>query len=121
MIRRLLAGHDTDTVERALLLTSEAVTNAVLHAATAITVEAHAANDRLRVVVADGDERAPTTLAPRGAGGGFGLHIIDALADDWGVAPRDDGKAVWFEVSLTTADDEPPQRVSRASRSGYPA
>jgi anti-sigma regulatory factor (Ser/Thr protein kinase) len=107
-VRQLLAGRDPDVIERALLITSEAVTNAVIHAAAAITIEALVANDTLRVMVEDGNDDMPTAGAPRGARGGFGMHIIDELADSWGVAPRDDGKAVWFEISLAPAHEPHP-------------
>jgi hypothetical protein len=31
--------------------------------------------------------------------GGYGLRIVDALADSWGIEPTDGGKVVWFEVA----------------------
>jgi anti-sigma regulatory factor (Ser/Thr protein kinase) len=104
-IRQLLAGCDSDAIDRALLITSEAVTNAVIHAATEITVNAEVVENRLRVDIEDGDEQIPVPRTPRGARGGFGLHVIGQLASRWGVAPRDNGKAVWFELSLVNTYD----------------
>jgi anti-sigma regulatory factor (Ser/Thr protein kinase) len=113
-IRQLLAGRDGDTIDRALLVTSEAVSNAVIHAATEIILDAELEGDHLRVTIEDGDERAPVPRPPAGSHGGFGLHVIDELADAWGVAPRDDGKAIWFEMSLASVRD----RVGNVRLSG---
>ena len=32
--------------------------------------------------------------------GGRGLLLVEALADEWGVTPRGDGKAVWARLAL---------------------
>jgi anti-sigma regulatory factor (Ser/Thr protein kinase) len=37
---------------------------------------------------------------------GRGLHIVDAVADEWGVAEYTDGKDVWFRIR-TPGDWEP--------------
>jgi anti-sigma regulatory factor (Ser/Thr protein kinase) len=87
-------------LDRALLLTSEVVTNAVLHARTPLTLTIHDDGTRLRVDVEDGDERPPVKLPQSGPSGGFGMHIVEQLSDNWGVAPRDDGKVVWFEMAV---------------------
>ena len=34
---------------------------------------------------------------------GRGLLLVDTLATAWGVEPREHGKAVWFELDLTSA------------------
>lgn len=38
---------------------------------------------------------------------GRGLHIVDAVADEWGVSERADGKDVWFRI-CTPTDWAPP-------------
>ncbi|AXI76984.1 ATP-binding protein [Peterkaempfera bronchialis] len=54
---------------------------------------------RLRVEVHDAASQRPQ---PRTAGeqatSGRGLLLVQALADDWGVQPRGEGKITWFEL-----------------------
>jgi serine phosphatase RsbU (regulator of sigma subunit)/integral membrane sensor domain MASE1/anti-sigma regulatory factor (Ser/Thr protein kinase) len=85
------------------LLVSELVTNSIRHAhiGSGDTIELRVAvfADRLRVEVSDGGAgfvrrvRAPE----RGSGSGWGLYLVDQLADRWGVS-RDDATRVWFEI-----------------------
>jgi anti-sigma regulatory factor (Ser/Thr protein kinase) len=85
------------------LLVSELVTNSIRHAqaGSAETIELRVAvfADRLRVEVSDhgsGFERR--VRAPeRDSGSGWGLYLVDQLADRWGVS-RDDATRVWFEI-----------------------
>ncbi len=99
---RALAGADPDVIERAMLLTSELVTNGVVHAATPLVLTLRVDNSVLHVEVEDGD-RTPARPVPEeqsGPQGGFGLHIVERLASAWGCARRGDGKVVWFEMPL---------------------
>jgi anti-sigma regulatory factor (Ser/Thr protein kinase) len=100
-VRRILSGYDVNekvmgTVE---LLTSEVVTNALLHARGAGELSLHVSSTTIRVEVED-----PSSLMParRQAGveavSGRGLTIVDGLATSWGVEPGRRGKRVWFEV-----------------------
>ena len=99
-VEAALPGVDADTVFTAQLLTSELVTNAVLHAGTEIEVRAWAVGGRVSVRVFDG---APTRLpmpheqAPE-AGTGRGLHMVEHLSAACGVDVSPTGKAVWFEL-----------------------
>jgi anti-sigma regulatory factor (Ser/Thr protein kinase) len=100
-----------DTVDIAVLLLTELVTNACRHVRKAVggnvTVRCHIRNDlapaRLRVEVDDADTQLP---APREAGldaeGGRGLALVEALAAAWAAdpLPDGDGKTVWFELEL---------------------
>jgi anti-sigma regulatory factor (Ser/Thr protein kinase) len=86
------------------LLSSELVTNAVVHARSAIELEAARSQSDLRVDVRDvgpgavvAEGRPPSSEAE----GGRGLAIVASLADDWGVESSGRGKSVWF--SLATA------------------
>jgi anti-sigma regulatory factor (Ser/Thr protein kinase) len=101
-VRRALSGLDADVVERAMLLTSELVTNGVLHAATPLTLTLRAEGDALRVEVEDRDRTLPAPVPEEQSGphGGFGLHIVERMAANWGCAPLDNGKTVWFEMPL---------------------
>ncbi len=98
-IGECLASHPDEVRETASLLTSELVTNAVLHAATDVTVTVRRRGDGLRVEVADGDPQLP---APKNYGEdaatGRGLGVITALADTWGAKRHGQGKVVWFEL-----------------------
>ena len=85
----------------ASLLTSELVTNAVLHAATPICVTLHVLPDRIRVDVADRSTAIPALKDyGRDAATGRGLTLFNTLASDWGVEGTDGGKIVWFELPV---------------------
>lgn len=86
--------------EDVLLLVSELVTNACLHAGGATEVALHGTERMLRVEVTDADPRPPVPRTPHEPGrpGGHGLHIVDRLASSWGTAPQEVGKTVWLEV-----------------------
>ena len=87
------------------LLTSEVVTNAVLHAHGAGERAITITSDTVRVEVDDPSGLLPVRqCAGRDALGGRGLSIVAALARTWGVEPLRQGKRVWFEV------DRPPAR-----------
>ncbi len=98
-------------VERARLLASELVTNSVRHVgagpAAPISVTVDLDDDRLRVAVDDvgsGDVRM-RGLDDRRDGGGYGLFIVDAMADRWGTSPLLHGTRVWFELDVAPAPD----------------
>jgi anti-sigma regulatory factor (Ser/Thr protein kinase) len=82
--------------EDAILMVSELVTNALRHGRGEITLRITPAADHLTVEVADeGDGEVAIAAAP-GTGGGWGLRIVEELADTWGT---DSGSTrVWFRV-----------------------
>lgn len=83
------------------LLVSELVTNAVRHASTTgeVRLKAWSTPQGLRVEVRDpGEGFAPGTPTPRGADGGYGLVLVERMAQRWGV-DRDEGTCVWFELA----------------------
>ncbi len=85
----------------AALLTSELVTNAVLHAATPMSVTLHILPDRIRVDVADGNPAFPSIKEyGNDAATGRGLTLFNTLASNWGVQAVDGGKIVWFELPV---------------------
>lgn len=54
---------------------------------------------RLRVEVHDRASQRPQPRTPgEDASSGRGLLLVQALADDWGVQPRGEGKVTWFEL-----------------------
>lgn len=89
-----------DLTEVAVLLTSELVTNVIVHARTPMRLHVDLVDQALRVAIADEAPRAPVRRAIEGTRlTGRGMHLVEALATDWGVEPTPDGKTVWFEVS----------------------
>ena len=99
-VRKLLGRVEPIVLERAMLLTSELVTNAVIHAATPLTLDLAVDDGVLHVRVEDGDTGVPVPSTDSGPQGGYGLHIVELLADSWGTEPHAHGKAVWFELAL---------------------
>ena len=92
-----------ERVEDVLLLVSEVVTNACLHAGGPEELVLRHEGDRLRVEVADAARGRPRVLARSPAlPGGHGLMVLERLADAWGCevkGPGGVGKVVWLEVS----------------------
>jgi anti-sigma regulatory factor (Ser/Thr protein kinase) len=89
---------DDPLFEKLELLVSEVVTNAVLHAQSAVEISVGAANGRIRVEVADTSPVTPERR-PSGATGGYGLYLLDTMAAAWGVEQHGHGKTVWFEIA----------------------
>jgi len=102
LVRRLCADAAVaDGVsETVVLLTSETVTNSVLHGRGRVQLRASSGSGCIRVEVADGSRRAPVT-APVGAQeeSGRGVRLMQQCASSWGVDVRRRGKTVWFEVA----------------------
>ena len=86
--------------EEAALLTSELVTNAVVHARSEVDVRITRIPTGVRIEVMDQEAGSvrPVTAPPH-ATGGRGLLLVQALAGNWGVRPSRSGKNVWFELS----------------------
>lgn len=103
-------GIRESCVHDAQLLTTELVTNALIHARSPSTVTVvRDAVDSVRVEVADHNPAMPT---PREWGPdavtGRGLHIVDRLSRAWGVTPdaSGEGKVVWFELHVEAPVDD---------------
>ena len=85
--------------ETALLLTSEVVTNAVVHARTKLSLIVVVDRARVRVEVCDEEDRGPELRhATEDDMSGRGIMLFEMLSTAWGVQPRQGGKCVWFEV-----------------------
>jgi anti-sigma regulatory factor (Ser/Thr protein kinase) len=94
----------TDVVEDAVLMTSELVTNAVLHARSRTQVKISQSEGRLRVSVTDCGCGAPQLgCAETTDEAGRGLTTVDELAASWGVTVGPVGKTVWFTLDLVAA------------------
>jgi hypothetical protein len=116
------AGVDCwNTVDTAMLLISELVTNAVVHAHSAVEVHIAVRGPVVRIEAHDGSTiplRLPHVDA--GATSGRGLAMVDELATSWGSVVGHDGKTVWFELRDDAADEAPlsPPSPSGVSTSG---
>jgi anti-sigma regulatory factor (Ser/Thr protein kinase) len=91
-------------IDDAVLLTSELVTNAVVHAGTPVEVTCKLASGGVEVVVSD---EHPARLVPEPPENehipaertsGRGLLLPAALASAWGVTYGQSAKAVWFRI-----------------------
>ncbi len=106
--RRALRGLgryvDEDSLSHTELLVSELVTNSVRHGRLG-------ADDRICIAITVDDTVLRAEVADPGAGfdagvasprpdqtGGYGLFLLQQLAQRWGVC-RDDGTRVWFELA----------------------
>ncbi len=91
--------HHSALVDDALLLTSELVTNSVLHGGPPLVIAVECDGEQLQVRVRDG---SPAVPAPQDAAqsdeNGRGLALVAALSDEWGVDPDPEGKYVWFVI-----------------------
>jgi len=87
-----------------VLLCSELVTNAVLHAGGPYRVRLRDHLGRVRLEVHDPSPTLPLQPAPDPtATSGRGMALVAALADDWGVDDEQLGKSVWVEVGPAAA------------------
>jgi anti-sigma regulatory factor (Ser/Thr protein kinase) len=107
LVRDVLSALSDEVRDVAVLLTSELVSNVVVHAETnvrvtvtdgpPVRVEVHdgvAATDAFRDIV---ERRAP--MAPPTALGGRGVGLVHDLASRLGLTDDPDGgKVVWFEL-----------------------
>src|SRR6185503_3011738 len=107
----------------ALLLTSELVTNGVIHARTDVEIEIVANPDGVRVTVTDFAAPDPSlvvtelsvgreadvgrldTAAP--AEGGRGLLLVSQFASRWGTSHERGGRQVWFQLDRYPGRPQP--------------
>ncbi|MBK5287703.1 MAG: ATP-binding protein [Acidimicrobiia bacterium] len=96
------AALSADQTEIGCLAVSELVTNAIVHGAEPMALTAVLEPHRLKVLVADGSDEAPsmTRHVSVVAEGGRGLMIVESLTDRWGWDRSEDGqgKTIWFEI-----------------------
>ena len=90
--------HRSDEI---LLLVSELVTNAVVHANSDLEVLMRLAPQLLRIEVHDRDPRRVAPLAwTEDQERGRGVALVEALSDVWGTDDEQIGKVIWFEMSV---------------------
>jgi anti-sigma regulatory factor (Ser/Thr protein kinase) len=88
----------TQSLSEAVLLTSELVTNGIIHAQSDISVTVRAEGSLIVSVFDEGVAQLTQDNQDR-LDGGRGLRLVGALALSWGVSPVERGKAVWFELA----------------------
>jgi len=120
-VRDTLQGWGfAEVVDDAVVLASELVTNAVVHAGTAADVLCLRSPTAVRIEVADHypereiplhDSAAPQPSPDRE--GGRGLLLCSALASRWGVEYTSTHKQVWFQLEL-------PERPAGTRAAGPP-
>lgn len=103
----LAAGHVTqESVADVVLVATELVGNAVIHAAQPHDLDVVWEFDDGSVIVRVGDSSdvppRPRQAAPD-AGSGRGLAIVAAVAEEWGVHRLARGKQVWARVPVSRA------------------
>ncbi|KMS67067.1 hypothetical protein ACH49_28830 [Streptomyces leeuwenhoekii] len=107
-VRDTLQGWGfADIVDDAVVLTSELVTNAVVHAGTSADVVCLRTGEGVRIEVADRYperevplQEAAVTMSSPDREGGRGLQLCAALAGRWGVEYSPTHKNVWFQLDL---------------------
>src|SRR4051812_43499592 len=101
------------------LLVSELVTNSVQHAEVAaedsIVLTVSLSDNTVRVEVRDEGPgfEPPAAPPPDDADAGWGLFLVEQLADDWGVGEA--RKGVWFEIRRDRAQEGEPGSESTAA------
>ena len=104
--RELLADNGTlpsSVRDDVLLLVTELVTNAVRHSRggreARVRVALRRGTDIVRVAVSD-EGTGFTAEAPleRTEAEGWGLTLVDLIADRWAVTPTASGTCAWFEI-----------------------
>lgn len=92
-----------DLTDPAVLVLSELMTNAVVHArippGREIATRFVPVSAGVRIEIHDASDDQPTLRAPDESGG-FGLRLVDSLSTRWGVEKRNGvGKCVWAVVT----------------------
>lgn len=100
-ISRLQADLDPPLIETLRLLVTELVTNSVRHtAADSLTLSVAIGKSSVLTEVADtGPGFDPQCVKKAGEGDtGWGLFLVQRLANSWGVTHDGPSKRVWFEL-----------------------
>jgi PAS domain S-box-containing protein len=116
----LTDARETELLDVATLLTSELVTNGIVHAHTELRVVAEVTDRYVRVEVTDGNPNLPARRDyDESAMTGRGMEMLELLAHEFGAEPLDgQGKRVWFRLvrgdSTGAASGKPEPPASEA-------
>ncbi len=89
------------------LMVSELVTNSIRHAGLGsddlIKLKVRVSSRHLHAEVQDsgGGFRTPVPMLEPNSSSGWGLYIVERLADEWGM-DRDKNTHVWFQIGLSS-------------------
>ena len=98
---RLGAVCTPDVLDTIVLLVTELVTNAVLHAGTPLHLTIETTTEHVRLCVADSSRQIPEANGyDSDAVSGRGLSLVERLASTWGVDQTPSGKIVWCEIPI---------------------
>lgn len=121
--RTLGAGHLKVDSDAATLLTSEIVTNAIMHTSSGVpggtvTIVVFAVPRGVLVEIIDGGSAGvPIVKGDLYAAEGHGLFLVQQLAAQWGYLRDPAGTTVWFHLPSADAPDaaatEPGQGLDR--------
>jgi sigma-B regulation protein RsbU (phosphoserine phosphatase) len=123
-VQEALMGAGLEVMlDDALLLVSELVTNAVVHAGTELELRIDIAPDLARIEVIDhGPGRPFHRHDPDDASEfGRGIFLLDALAQEWGTSHFPGGKSVWFVLGVTNRIAPRPTPMRPAERGAAPS
>lgn len=116
LVRRGTEFTSTELRYDAELLTSELVSNALVHAGTPIEVTVTLGAHGVVVTVTDGSDQVPVARHyGNPASTGRGVQLLEELSDEWGVIATEHGKTVWFRIG-----EEPEATADRARRAPVP-
>lgn len=117
-LSRLLDGWGLpeSVIDDASLLTTELLSNAVLHGRGLVHLRVEVEDGAVHVRVHDDaaglpevNHADPTSL------GGRGMFIVECVADEWGSDPDEPGKTVWFRLHDPRQDGASPSAASNGS------
>ena len=116
--RRFVLEHAPDlpveTEDALVLLTSELVTNAILHARTPLEVGITIADSSVLVTVHDLDLVRRDQVPYDRREGGWGLGLVQSLAEEAQMSPDPEGgKTAWFRLSRGPAREVPDGAAAR--------
>jgi PAS domain S-box-containing protein len=111
-VRQTLGDWGAQSViDDAVLLTNELVTNAVVHAGTALSVSCALGPDYVQIGVSDSHASrslpAVVANAPTEKTSGRGLYLLSQIAHSWGVEYEHATKRIWFRLALTPSPEQP--------------
>ena len=121
--RQFVLAHAPDlpeeTEDALVLLTSELVTNAILHARTPLELGITVADESVLVTVHDLDLARREQTPYAGREGGWGLGLVTSLAEEAEMTPDPDGgKTAWFRLSRGAPREVPDGAAARRGAGG---
>lgn len=119
-IARELLGDDHPAIDTTMLLISELVTNAVLHSrsgepAGRVAVVLCSGPAGILIQVSDDGGPSEPRVSGMPAGDpehGYGLLLVDALADRWGSICSPEGRVTWCRISSEAHHDHEAERIT---------